>query len=64
MKEYLTPADLPPVNGYSHAVAFTGRMVAISGQVPMTAEGEIPTEPAAQIHQTSPPSARYETSSF
>lgn len=35
MEHYVRPDGLPPVNGYSHAVAFTGRMVAVSGQVPL-----------------------------
>lgn len=42
MQEYHPcPEALPPVNGYSHAVAFTGRMIAISGQVPATAAGRL-----------------------
>jgi enamine deaminase RidA (YjgF/YER057c/UK114 family) len=32
MEHYVRPEGLPPVTGYSHAVAFTGCMVAISGQ--------------------------------
>jgi hypothetical protein len=27
MKHYVRPDGMPPVNGYSHAVAFTGRLV-------------------------------------
>ena len=51
MIEYLRPDGLPPVNGYSHAVAFTGRMVAVSGQVPMTAAGELPTSADGQVRK-------------
>lgn len=50
---YERPEGLPPVNGYSHAVAFTGRMVAMSGQVPLDADGKLIGEhdPRAQIRQ-------------
>ncbi|WP_131735503.1 RidA family protein [Actinomadura roseirufa] len=39
MQHYVRPEGTPPVNGYSHAVSFEGRMVAVSGQVPLDAEG-------------------------
>lgn len=39
MEHFIRPSGSPPVNGYSHAVAFTGAMVAVSGQVPVDAEG-------------------------
>ena len=40
MPEYLSqPAGLPAANGYSHAVVFSGRTVAISGQVPVDSDG-------------------------
>jgi len=53
MEHYVRPEGLPPVTGYSHAVAFTGRMVAISGQVPADADGRLvgPGDPAAQVRQ-------------
>ncbi|WP_418957896.1 RidA family protein [Streptomyces tritici] len=53
MQHFVRPAGSPPVNGYSHAVAFTGAMVAVSGQVPLDAEGRIVGEAdaGAQIHQ-------------
>lgn len=35
------PSRLPPTNGYSHAVVATGGFVFISGQVPVTADGEL-----------------------
>jgi enamine deaminase RidA (YjgF/YER057c/UK114 family) len=41
MEHHLAPAGLAPGNGYSHAVAATGRMVAIAGQVAMDARGEL-----------------------
>jgi reactive intermediate/imine deaminase len=44
---------MPPVNGYSHAVAFGGPLVVVSGQVPVDAEGRLvgQHDPAAQITQ-------------
>jgi reactive intermediate/imine deaminase len=54
MKEhFVRPAGMPPVNGYSHAVAFEGRMVVVSGQVPLDKDGRIVGEgdPEAQIRQ-------------
>jgi enamine deaminase RidA (YjgF/YER057c/UK114 family) len=53
MQEHHTrPEGLPPVNGYSHAVAFTGRMIAVSGQVPATAAGHLVGEdPETQVRQ-------------
>ncbi|WP_405783572.1 RidA family protein [Streptomyces sp. NBC_00859] len=35
MEYFIRPAGSPPVNGYSHAVAFHGAMIAVSGQVPV-----------------------------
>jgi enamine deaminase RidA (YjgF/YER057c/UK114 family) len=40
-EHYVRPEGLPPANGYSHAVAFSGRMVAVSGQVPLDGQGRI-----------------------
>ena len=53
VQHYERPDGLPPVNGYSHAVAFTGRMVVVSGQVPLDAQGRLVGEddPAAQVRQ-------------
>lgn len=53
MQHYVRPEGLPPVNGYSHAVAFTGRMIAVSGQVPLDEQGRLVGEadPAAQTRQ-------------
>jgi enamine deaminase RidA (YjgF/YER057c/UK114 family) len=35
------PDGLGPVTGYSHATAGTGRLVAVSGQLPVDADGMI-----------------------
>ena len=47
------PDGLPPVNGYSHAVVFSGPMVVVSGQVPVDEQGRLVGEgdPAAQVRQ-------------
>lgn len=47
------PEGSPPVNGYSHAVAFTGTMVAVSGQVPLDGDGRPvgPNDAEAQVRQ-------------
>ena len=47
------PDGLPPTNGYSHVVSFTGRMVVVSGQVPLDADGRLvgPDDPRAQTRQ-------------
>jgi reactive intermediate/imine deaminase len=52
-QHYVRPEGTPPVNGYSHAVAFTGRMIAVSGQVPLDASGQLvgPGDPRAQAGQ-------------
>ena len=43
---------MPPVNGYSHAVAFTGRTVIISGQLPLDRDGKLAgTGPETQMRQ-------------
>jgi len=53
MEHYVRPDGLPPVSGYSHAVAFSGRTVAVSGQVPADREGRVVGlgDPAAQVRQ-------------
>jgi enamine deaminase RidA (YjgF/YER057c/UK114 family) len=50
---YERPDGLGPVNGYSHAVAGTGRLVAVSGQLPVDAEGNVvdPSDALAQARQ-------------
>jgi enamine deaminase RidA (YjgF/YER057c/UK114 family) len=47
------PDGLGPVNGYSHAVAASGRMVAVSGQLPVDDEGNVvdPSDGLAQARQ-------------
>jgi reactive intermediate/imine deaminase len=52
-QHFVRPDGMPPVNGYSHAVAFTGRMLVISGQVPLDDQGRLigPGDPPAQIRQ-------------
>ncbi|GIJ11853.1 RidA family protein [Micromonospora andamanensis] len=39
MNHFQRPDGLPPVNGYSHVVSFSGTVVAVSGQVPMDEHG-------------------------
>ena len=53
MEHYVRPDGMPPVNGYSHAVAFQGRLVAVSGQVPLDADGQLVGrgDPEAQARQ-------------
>jgi reactive intermediate/imine deaminase len=53
MEHYVRPDGLPPVNGYSHAVAFSGRMLAVSGQVPADSRGQVvgAGDAAAQVRQ-------------
>lgn len=53
MQHFVRPLDSPPVNGFSHAVAFAGPMVAVSGQIPPDAEGRIvgESDAAAQTRQ-------------
>jgi reactive intermediate/imine deaminase len=49
---YLRLDGMPPGKGYSHAVAFTGRTVIISGQLPLDRDGKLAgTEPEAQLRQ-------------
>ncbi|MFI9241633.1 RidA family protein [Streptomyces sp. NPDC053086] len=53
MKHFIRPNGTPPVNGYSHAVAFTGAMVAVSGQVPVDGDGNLvgKEDAEAQVRQ-------------
>src|SRR5258706_2099092 len=53
MRHYVRPDGLPPVKGYSHAVAFAGPMIVVSGQVPVDADGRLvgKDDPAGQIRQ-------------
>jgi reactive intermediate/imine deaminase len=49
----IQPEGMPPTNGYSHVVAFTGTMVMVSGQVPLDADGRLvgPDDARAQTRQ-------------
>ncbi|WP_424862803.1 RidA family protein [Streptomyces sp. MMS24-I29] len=53
MEHFIRPSGSPPVNGYSHAVAFTGAMVAVSGQVPVDGDGNLvgKEDAEAQVRQ-------------
>jgi len=53
MQHYVRPDGSPPINGYSHAVAFDGPMVVVSGQVPVDAAGNVVGEgdAEAQVRQ-------------
>ena len=53
IEHFSPPEGSPPAVGYSHAVAGTGRFVAIAGQVAMDSQGELvgPDDPAAQAEQ-------------
>jgi enamine deaminase RidA (YjgF/YER057c/UK114 family) len=49
---HIRPDGMPPGNGYSHAVAFTGRTVITSGQLPLDRDGNLAgTEPETQMRQ-------------
>jgi reactive intermediate/imine deaminase len=50
---HVRPDGMPPTNGYSHVVSFTGRMIVVSGQVPLDADGRLvgPDDPQAQTRQ-------------
>jgi enamine deaminase RidA (YjgF/YER057c/UK114 family) len=49
---YVRPDGMPPGNGFSHAVAFTGRTVVVSGQLPLDQDGKLAgTGPEAQMRQ-------------
>jgi enamine deaminase RidA (YjgF/YER057c/UK114 family) len=52
-QHHVRPEGTPPVNGYSHAVSFDGRLVVVSGQVPLDGEGTLvgADDPEAQIRQ-------------
>jgi enamine deaminase RidA (YjgF/YER057c/UK114 family) len=41
IEHFERPNGLGPVNGYSHATAGTGRLIAVSGQLPVTANGTV-----------------------
>jgi len=52
MKEFRNPQDVhPPVGSYSHQIEIRGneRLLVISGQVGMRADGTVPDDPLEQI---------------
>jgi enamine deaminase RidA (YjgF/YER057c/UK114 family) len=53
IEHFERPDGLGPVNGYSHVVAGTGRLVAVSGQLPVDADGHVvdPSDPLVQARQ-------------
>lgn len=53
MQHYVRPDGMPPVNGYSHAVAFAGSMIVVSGQLPLDGEGHLvgQGDPVVQVRQ-------------
>ncbi|OIJ64297.1 RidA family protein [Streptomyces mangrovisoli] len=53
MEHLIRPSGSPPVNGYSHAVVFSGAMVAVSGQVPLDGDGNLvgKRDAEAQVRQ-------------
>ena len=53
IERFVEPTGLPPTNGYSHAVAAEGRVVAVSGQLPLDAKGQLvgASDPLAQARQ-------------
>jgi enamine deaminase RidA (YjgF/YER057c/UK114 family) len=50
---HLRPEGSPPAAGYSHAVSASGRLIVVSGQVPVDANGDLvgPGDPEAQVRQ-------------
>lgn len=53
IQHFKRPDGLPPVNGYSHVVAGEGRLIAVSGQLPIGPDGAIvsATDALAQARQ-------------
>lgn len=52
IEHFPRPAGLPPVNGYSHATTATGRLVAVSGQLPVDTDGTLVSDdPLTQARQ-------------
>ena len=41
LQHHPRPVGLPPVQGYSHVVAGTGELIAVSGQLPLDGNGEL-----------------------
>jgi enamine deaminase RidA (YjgF/YER057c/UK114 family) len=53
VEHFVQPGGLPPNAGYSHALAVTGRLVLVSGQIPMGPDGQVtgPGDAEAQLRQ-------------
>ena len=53
IEHFSAPAGVRPGIGYTHGVAASGRLVAISGQVAMDEDGELvgPSDPRAQVER-------------
>lgn len=53
MLDHITPPGVAPATGYTHAVAGTGRLIAISGQIALDESGQLvgPDDPQAQAGQ-------------
>ncbi len=52
LEHYVHVEGTPAPKGYSHAVACTGRMIAVSGQVPLDAQGRpVGDRPEIQARQ-------------
>jgi enamine deaminase RidA (YjgF/YER057c/UK114 family) len=41
IEHYVRPSGMPPGNGYSHVVAGSGRLVVVSGQLPLDGDGSL-----------------------
>jgi enamine deaminase RidA (YjgF/YER057c/UK114 family) len=53
IEHFVNPTGLPPTSGYSHAVAAEGRLIVVSGQLPLDTDGHLvgATDPLAQARQ-------------
>lgn len=53
MQHFERPEGLPPVHGYSHVVSGHGRLIAVSGQLPVDRDGTLvsATDVLAQARQ-------------
>jgi len=53
IEHFSDPTGLPPASGYSHVVAGDGRLIVISGQLPLDADGHLVggSDPLLQAEQ-------------
>jgi enamine deaminase RidA (YjgF/YER057c/UK114 family) len=51
--DHIDPPGVAPASGYTHVVAGTGRLIAVSGQIALDEAGELvgPDDPEAQARQ-------------